>query len=934
MALLGLLLTNVGEASVEYLKDIKPLFSARCTSCHGALKQNAKLRLDTVEFMLRGGKSGPALEPGKPESSLFFKRVTEANPDERMPPPHEGHPLTVAEAALLRQWITGGASAPADEKPEANPAEHWSFRPRTRPSVPKVARSAWVRNPIDAFLSEQHEATGLAPQPEASREILLRRLYLDLVGVPPTVDEITAFEADVATGWYERAVRRLLGDPRHGERWARHWMDIWRYSDWWGLGEELRNSQKHIWHWRDWIVESLNADTPYDQMVRQMLAADELYPKDLQKLRATGFLARNWILFSRLQWMDETVEHVSKGFLGLTMNCAKCHDHKYDPITQTDYYKMRAFFEPYHVRLDMLPNEPDFSRDGLPRVFDGLLDAPTYRYFRGDETKPDKTSLIAPGVPDVFSFKKLEIRPVLLPLEASQPERRPWVLEAYISAARRKVEAASNAHALLKQSVMREMESVTKASVSSPTPRGDDPNSRPSASPGEALQPSANTDQKASSSVGAGARLSTAPLELRVGELALALARAELRTVEHRSEAMRSAWAREDAGSDVSKADLAAVERRDASAAIRAHQEVMAAKARHHAADAELRLARAAPDKKGAIEKELAAARDALEKAMKNLVSEINETNRFTPLDGAKWTTTRFKHPNHDDPQIVFPASSSGRRSALADWITDARNPLPARVAINHIWMRHFGSPLAPNSFEFGRRNPAPAHAELIDWLATEFIESGWSMKHIHHLMVTSAAYRMSSSASGGEACQAKDPDNRLWWRRTPFRIESEVMRDSILALAGRLERGMGGPPVPAAEQGQSGRRSLYFVHSNNERNAFLTTFDAADVRECYRREQSVVPQQALAFSNSRLVLDAIGLIATRLGAGISDDDDAAFVRRAFLGVLGAPPTGDEIAACVAALRNLRALKDISPAQPRAHLIWVLLNHNDFVTLR
>ena len=221
-------------------------------------------------------------------------------------------------------------------------------------------------------------------------------------------------------------------------------MDIWRYSDWWGLDDQLRNSQKHIWHWRDWIVESLNHDTPYDEMVRLMLAADELYPNDLGKLRATGYLARNYFLFNRDQWMEETVEHVSKGFLGLTMNCARCHDHKFDPFQQADYYRMRAFFEPYHVRLDVVPGESDLARDGIPRAFDSSVDTPTYRYIRGDEKNPDKSKVIAPGVPAVLAFAELDIKTVSLPHEAWQPERRPWVLDAHVAAGRKRLEVAES----------------------------------------------------------------------------------------------------------------------------------------------------------------------------------------------------------------------------------------------------------------------------------------------------------------------------------------------------------------------------------------------------------------------------------------------------------------------------------------------------------
>ena len=255
-------------------------------------------------------------------------------------------------------------------------------------------------------------------------------------------EQIKEADSDNKDGWYERLTDRLLKSPQHGERWARHWMDIWRYSDWWGLGDQMRNSQQHIWHWRDWIVDSLNANVPYDEMIREMLDADELYPNDLDKLRATGFLARQYFLFNRHSWLDETVEHVSKGFLGLTMNCAKCHDHKFDPIKQADYYRMRAFFEPYYVRMDSVPTEPDLTRDGIPRVYDGKVDTPTYLFVRGQETNPDKTNPLAPGVPEIFAFKEMDIKPVPIPLEACQPERRPWVLKSNIEAATKKLASA------------------------------------------------------------------------------------------------------------------------------------------------------------------------------------------------------------------------------------------------------------------------------------------------------------------------------------------------------------------------------------------------------------------------------------------------------------------------------------------------------------
>ena len=878
-AAMVLLASGMARGAADYERDIKPLLRGRCYACHGALKQKAGLRLDTVALMKKGGETGEAVVAGEPGKSILIERITESDADERMPPLHEGEPFTPVQVQMLREWIASGAAAPVDEKAEMDPKDHWAFRPRVRPKVPSVTGAAWVRNPLDAFVARKREDHALAPQPEATRMVLLRRLYFDLLGLPPSVEEIEDFEKDQRPDSYEKLVDRLLNDPRHGERWARHWMDVWRYSDWWGLGNELRNSQKHIWHWRDWMVQSLNADTPYDEMVRQMLAADELYPTDPAKLRATGYLARDFFLFNRNQWMEETVEHVGKGFLGLTMNCAKCHDHKYDPIAQADFYRMRAFFEPYLVRMDMVPGESDLTRDGIPRAFDGWLDAPTYRFVRGEESRPDKAKVIAPGVPALLAFKELEIQPVSLPSEAWQPERIPWVLDAHIAAAKAKLAPAEAA--------------LTKAN--------------------EKLVEAKKKEQDA-----AGIQaVAVAAAEVKVATLTLDVARAVATSVERRAAAMRASWA--NAG-DVG--DTAA-------AAAKAEREVTAATARQKVAEAELHLLRAATDKRSVLEQEVKKAAEALEKAEKALADSSQKYSPLLPA-GSQWSPTRFLDSTKDDPVVKFPAQSSGRRKALAEWITDARNPLTARVAANHIWARHMGTPLVANVFDFGRKSTAPDNIELLDWLASELVDSGWSMKHIHRLIVTSATYRMSSSLTGGEVSAEKDPENRFWWRRTPIRLESQAIRDSLLALSGSLDSTMGGPPILPANQATSKRRSLYFFHSNNERNLFLSTFDDAEVKECYRREQSIVPQQALALTNSKIVSESAPKIATLLAL----PDDAAFVRKAFTVLLGINASDAEVTASVSALDAWRKLPKATPENARSNFIMALINHNDFVTLR
>jgi len=264
----------------------------------------------------------------------------------------------------------------------------------------------------------------------------------------------------------------------------------------------------------------------------------------------------------------------------------------------------------------------------------------------------------------------------------------------------------------------------------------------------------------------------------------------------------------------------------------------------------------------------------------------------------------------------------------LANWITDQRNPLTARVVVNHIWTRHMGQPLVPTMFDFGRNGTAPNHPELLDWLASELMDNDWSMKHLHRIIVSSAAYRMSSSVAGAEHNVARDPENRYWWRRESIQIESQVVRDSLLSLAGTLDSRLDGPPVPSGQQATSTRRSLYFFHSNNERNLFLTMFDEALVKDCYRREQSIVPQQALALANSSLALEASEAIADRLSSAENDDD--SFIRDAFAVVLGIRASDAEIAVSKEALNAWRSGKE----RVRSNLIWALINHNDFVTIR
>lgn len=424
------------DATVDYARDIKPLLRDKCFSCHSARKQEGGLRLDAAQLIRRGGESGAAIVARSAKTSLLFKRVS-AGDEERMPPEDSGARLTADELSKLTVWIDSGAVAP-DEAIPASPSDHWSFKPPTQPTPPRVAAN-WIRNDIDRFIAAEHQRIGVAAVGEASRAIWLRRVSLDLTGLPPTRPELQSFLGDSSTNAYEKAVDRLLASPRYGERWARHFMDIWRYSDPSGYGKEIRDGREHIWRWRDWIIDSLNAGKGYDRMVVEMLAADEAAPGDIDALRATGFLARNWYKFNRNVWLDNIVEHSSKAFLGLTVNCARCHAHKYDPIEHASYYQMRAIFETHDVRDDPLPGSQK-----LVRTFDAHLDRDTFLFMHGDENRPDKKRKLTPALPDVFGGT-LKVSPVKLPVTVWYPALSESARAAAVKDAESKIAAAATA---------------------------------------------------------------------------------------------------------------------------------------------------------------------------------------------------------------------------------------------------------------------------------------------------------------------------------------------------------------------------------------------------------------------------------------------------------------------------------------------------------
>ncbi|MGZ8938291.1 MAG: DUF1553 domain-containing protein, partial [Limisphaerales bacterium] len=754
------------------------------------------------------------------------------------------------------------------------------FEPVERPQLPRVLNVAWARNPIDLFVAAEHEKRGLKPRPEASTEVLLKRVYLDLVGLLPTVEEQDRFIADKSPLAYEDLVDRLLDDPRYGERWGRHWMDIWRYSDWggWSGGNQVRDSQPHIWRWRDWIVESLNADKPYDRMLVEMLAADELAPEDSEALRATGYLVRNYKMLSREQWLEDTIKHTGQAFLGLTVGCAKCHDHMYDPISQAEYYQVRAVFEPHQVRTDRVPGELDRAKNGLVRVYDTDTNAITHFLLRGDERRPDTNRVMTPGVLHALGGK-FDPTPVPLPKFAAFPDKRDFVISNLI--------ATSEAE-------------LCKATADLAGQSGADKNER---------EIQLKFDMARAKHDALLAVLETERFEDQGKKESDDWAGASRKALRFRRKAalLEAQWKVHEAEVAAKKIASKVTETAQALADVTAEQGTEkedAAKVRERGKAAEK-----AKSEFTEAEKKVATAREKLAEAEKIAHSEAGTDYQRRPSES-------------------YPQKSTGRRLAFAQWIASDRNPLTARVAMNHIWLRHFGQGIVATPADFGRNGRPPSNPQLLDWLAAEFSAQGWRMKELHRLLLKSSTYRLASTSDAANS--AIDPDNHFLWRASPRRMEAELVRDNLLLAAENLDLTPGGPEIDHKLGLVSNRRSIYLRIGPEKEVEFLKIFDGPTITECYVRRPTVNPQQALALHNSELTLREARSFAGKVWR--NQPDEKSFIREAFRRLIVRDPTNDELKVCRQFLAEQGRLR--SPERARENLALVLMNHNDFVTIR
>ncbi|MEC7564766.1 MAG: DUF1553 domain-containing protein [Planctomycetota bacterium] len=1112
--------TNI--AAQDYEKDIKPILRARCYACHGSLKQESDLRLDT----------GADLRQGTEQGQLLIERITSEDEDFRMPP--MGEALSKAEIEMFRLWVQRGASSPPTEAPESDPRDHWSFTPPTRPHIPKRFRG----NPIDFFIERRHRQHRLTAASVAPADVRLRRLYLDLIGVPPTPEELTDFltDHDPASAWTD-AADRLLNDPRYGQRWARHWMDVWRYSDWYGRRNQndVRNSSAQIWMWRDWIVQSLNENMGYHTMVQQMLAADEMSPLDDAHWPATGYLVRNYYSLNPNEWMRHNVEYTGKAFLGLTFNCAHCHDHKYDPIRHEDYFRMRAFFEPMSIRQDQVTGE---SRPlpfveykyagsrapalvGMSRVFDKNEDAITYFYHGGDERnrEPDHTPILA-GVPAFLQELLPPVNSIELPTQAWYPGSRESIRQYELNQAHQQVaqaedhlrqlpaidpsiltplednlvqtrqaleraiqtekqDGASGAldgrYSLLLDAVqgrrvvsntLPDLKNLTDGTtiefqlrilvdgmanfqlirdlkgsltagyvgfengeIYSYVPGGFSRvlTGKYDFSGGESafhvrltihpesdtadlqitiLNPSQETDRILESQSIAingwnpidtdnkpilldcrtGTRVlfdairvqqpGENPILLgfegdkyahgqdidgidhwRISTSSVSPAVSHVVEILDSDEIISLRRALQDAESRITETTIAS---RAATASLQAARQSLKSLKSVIAADqaryaepsdpsAPKYIAQAVEQQRIAKQYQAQASllQGKLQMATAMQLAE-SDSQRQPMLDAAKKSIEMAnqeladtKHASVSPPADYEPLSvktsptSTGRRTALAQMITHRRNPLTARVAVNHIWMRHFHVPLVQTVFDFGRNGKTPTHPDLLDWLAVDFMEAGWDMKHLHALIVTSNAYQRRTGTI--DKSLALDQDNRWLWRMNQGRMEAEVVRDTLLWVAGELDLTAGGRSLPNNTALSTKRRTLYYESypEDGGTNPLGVLFDAPNPLECYRRTSTILPQQALALNNSDFVHHIASSVVERLEKDAPEMTDLNFISFAFQLVLSKMPSEQELSVCRDYLNHTDSEDAVPDSRIRRQgLIRVLINHNDFVSIR
>ena len=856
--LLAVTVVTTADAEAQnpaaFTNDIRPIMERSCWDCHGERIRRSGLDLRTREAALRGGSLGAAIVPGRAEESLLYRMVAGLE-DPIMP--RDGDPLSVAEIAAVRAWIDDGAhwddgptafvDNPSDvlEESELPPGarDYWAFKLPVQGTVPVFAD---FEHPIDRFLEQTRRAHGVTAAARADRSTLLRRAHLDLIGLLPTQEETAAFLADTEPGAWDRLIDRLLASPHYGERWGRHWLDVARYADSDGFEQDV--DRPNAWRYRDYVIDAFNQDKPFDEFIIEQVAGDELDETTHETLIATGFLrAGPRVNFRekdnperRYEYLDDVIATLGRGILGLTVQCARCHFHKFDPIPQTDYYRLMASIygyveievplvppaeaEAYQRRITDIDNRQRALRDQIAEIEEPY----------GDRLRLERLERDFP--PDV-------LRAVLKPESERTPGERLLAAQVLsLGVPRAQLTAALTSDELARR----------KALIDRIAEVGEQ---RPDKPP-----------------------------------MAEIVTDGDYR------------FTPDGAGDDI----IGCPE------------------------------CRVPPDVEGSFLHEGPGRYQVPPSYL------LIRGDPFRP--GPEMSPGFISVATYGDPPTVIPRSdgrTSGRRLALAQWLASPDNPLPARVMVNRIWHHHFGRGIVATLDNFGTVGDEPTHPELLDWLAVEFIDRGWSMKQMHRLIMTSDAYQMASAYEDADNL-ANDLENHYLWRYRTRRLEAEAIRDIIMAASGGIALTVGGPPVfPFVPEEilasrlygrwdvhpdgpDVWRRSVYVYRLRSLVFPFFETFDLPDQGvTAAARNVSTVPTQALTLLNNPFVVGQAELFAQRVEQA-APNDVTRQIDLTYRIALTRPPTEEE-AAIARELVDARSLVDL------AH---VMFNLNEFLYLR
>lgn len=987
---------------VDFVRDVQPILKRSCYGCHGAAQQLGGLRLDARETTFKGGVSGPSVIPEHSGDSTLYQRVAGLGDQARMP--MGAKPLPAEQIAILKRWIDTGAKWPDGVGAQVSEVKkHWAFIPPQRPAQPSVSQPTWVRNPIDAFILARLDKEQLKPSPAADRITLLRRLSLDLTGLPPTIEEVDAFVADKAPNAYEKQVDRLLASPHYGERWGRHWLDAARYAD--SDGYE-KDKMRSVWFYRDYVIKAHNQDLPYNRFIQEQLAGDLMPNPTQDQIVATGFLRNSMINEEggvdpeqfRMEAMYDRIDAMGKSMLGLTIACAQCHNHKFDPLRQEEYYRLFAFLNNTHEANVAVYTPAEQMQRSM--IFQQIRDLEADLRHR----TPDWRQRISAWEATVRPNTNWE--PIKPEVDDISTGGQKYLMQPDAS-------MVSSGYAPTKHKVKLTFTPKTPSIAAFRLELLNDPN-LPLGGPGRSIYGTgALTDFEV--------ELERPGMEKPV-KLKVASASADINLPERELEKIyfdksnkrrvtgpidfaidgkeETAWGH-DAGPVLRNLPRKAVfnletpiDNSDGKAVLHVYLSQ-----RHGGWNSDDNQNHNLGRIRLSVSSDINATADPVPFRVRDILNlpPAQRSDRQWEEVFAFWRTTvpSFQEANariadlyrtlpEGSSQLVLaergdmrsthllergdflkpkqtvtpgvpaflnplPPGAGQTRLDLANWITDRNAPTTARAFVNRVWQSYFGTGIIESSEDLGKQTTPPSHPELLDWLAVEFMEQGWSMKKLHRLIVTSNTYQQSSKVSS--ELLSRDPNNRLLARAPRLRVEGEIVRDITLAASGLLSPEVGGPSVfppapeflflPPSSYGPKNwyenkdsnryRRALYTFRYRSVPYPVLTNFDTpnGDV-SCVRRTRSNTPLQALTALNEPLFLEAAQALAKRtLTEGGATD--TAKLTYAFRRTLSRPPAPAELAELASFLSKQQA-RGFAPEQAYTAVARVLLNLDETIT--